>query len=122
MDWDLITERNIQQFIRLAELGDCPLSQAMCWRHARGETYLHYRSSRLHLSQYAPRIACVADALRQGLQRWHPARFAGVPQRLYALGTGLAISCSPPAHSAAELWLGLHQRQQTFLEALCRGA
>ncbi|BAE74574.1 hypothetical protein SGGMMB4_02910 [Sodalis glossinidius str. 'morsitans'] len=121
MDWDLITERNLQQFIRLAELGERPLLQAMCWRHTLGETYLHYRGGRLHLSQYMPHAA--ADGvLRQGLQRWHPARFAGVPQRLYALGAGLAISCSPPTHSTAELWLGLHLRQQTFLEALCRGA
>ncbi|EHT97945.1 secretion system apparatus protein [Pantoea stewartii subsp. stewartii DC283] len=60
------------------------------------------------------------NLLLLALQRWKPADFAGIPQRIFQLRDSLAMSCCPAVDSAAELWLRVHRRQQAFLESLCK--
>ncbi|OSN10901.1 type III secretion system protein SsaM [Lonsdalea iberica] len=120
MTLDLITELNIQRFIQLADMPDCCSMADMCWKKEKYETYLNYRDRRLHISQCLPRGPFDNDLLMLALQRWHPAYFAGIPQRFFKLRCGLFISCSPAAESTAELWFRLHRRQQAFLESLCK--
>lgn len=121
MDIDLVTERNIQLFIRLSGLPPCQVSTLMYWRGSRLDTYLNINAGRLHLSQFIPDVALDDQTLRRGLH-WHPAQFAGIVQRFYRLKQVLVMSCSPPIQSNAELWLLLYRRQRAFLEALCRPA
>lgn len=119
MDWDLITERNIQLFIRLSGLTERPLSPNMFWRQGQYETYLNYQNGRVHLCQILQQTFLDEDLLFKALTNWKPAEFMGIPQRLFLLRDGLAISCSPPPSSSAELWLRLHHRQIKFLESQC---
>ncbi|EGM9061470.1 type III secretion system apparatus protein [Salmonella enterica] len=119
MDWDLITERNIQLFIRLSGLAERPLATNMFWRQGQYETYLNYQNGRIHLCQILQQTFLDEDLLFNALTNWKPAEFIGIPQRLFLLRDGLAISCSPPPSSSAELWLRLHHRQIKFLESQC---
>ncbi|ECJ5871798.1 TPA: type III secretion system apparatus protein [Salmonella enterica] len=119
MDWDLITERNIQLFIQLAGLAERPLATNMFWRQGQYETYLNYQNGRIHLCQILQQTFLDEDLLFKALTNWIPAVFQGIPQRLFLLRDGLAMSCSPPPSSSAELWLRLHQRQIKFLESQC---
>ncbi|ECF6051698.1 SPI-2 type III secretion system apparatus protein SsaM [Salmonella enterica subsp. salamae] len=119
MDWDLITERNIQLFIQLAGLAERPLATNMFWRQGQYETYLNYQNGRIHLCQILQQTFLDEDLLFKALTNWKPAVFQGIPQRLFLLRDGLAMSCSPPPSSSAELWLRLHQRQIKFLESQC---
>lgn len=119
MDWDLITERNIQLFIRLSGLAERPLATNMFWRQGQYETYLNYQNGRIHLCQILQQTFLDEDLLFKALTNWKPAGFIGIPQRLFLLRDGLAISCSPPPSSSAELWLRLHHRQIKFLESQC---
>ncbi|ASO59796.1 type III secretion system apparatus protein [Salmonella enterica] len=119
MDWDLITERNIQLFIRLSGLAERPLATNMFWRQGQYETYLNYQNGRIHLCQILQQTFLDEDLLFKALTNWKPAEFIGIPQRLFLLRDGLAISCSPPPSSSAELWLRLHHRQIKFLESQC---
>ncbi|EGJ1645906.1 type III secretion system apparatus protein [Salmonella enterica] len=119
MDWDLITERNIQLFIRLSGLAERPLATNMFWRQGQYETYLNYQNGRIHLCQILQQTFLDEDLLFKALTNWKPAEFIGIPQRLFLLRDGLAISCSPPPSSSAELWLRLYHRQIKFLESQC---
>lgn len=119
MDWDLITERNIQLFIQLAGLAQRPLATNMFWRQGQYETYLNYHNGRIHLCQILKQTFLDEDLLFKALTHWKPAAFQGIPQRLFLLRDGLAMSCSPPFSSSAELWLRLHHRQIKFLESQC---
>lgn len=119
MDWDLITERNIQLFIQLAGLTERPLATNMFWRQGQYETYLNYQNGRIHLCQILQQTFLDEDLLFKALTNWKPAVFQGIPQRLFLLRDGLAMSCSPPPSSSAELWLRLHHRQIKFLESQC---
>ncbi|ECG8588918.1 type III secretion system apparatus protein [Salmonella enterica subsp. salamae] len=119
MDWDLITERNIQLFIRLSGLAERPLATNMFWQQGQYETYLNYQSGRIHLCQIFLQTFLDEELLVKALTNWQPARFTGIPQRLFLLRDGLAISCSPPPASTAELWLRLYHRQIKFLESQC---
>ncbi|ECF7065883.1 TPA: SPI-2 type III secretion system apparatus protein SsaM [Salmonella enterica] len=119
MDWDLITERNIQLFIQLAGLAERPLAKNMFWRQGQYETYLNYQNGRIHLCQILQQTFLDEDLLFKALTNWKPAVFQGIPQRLFLLRDGLAMSCSPPPSSSAELWLRLHHRQIKFLESQC---
>lgn len=119
MDWDLITERNIQLFIQLAGLAERPLATNMFWRQGQYETYLNYQNGRIHLCQILQQTFLDEDLLFKALTNWKPAVFHGIPQRLFLLRDGLAMSCSPPPSSSAELWLRLHHRQIKFLESQC---
>ncbi|EIP7387005.1 type III secretion system apparatus protein [Salmonella enterica] len=119
MDWDLITERNIQLFIQLAGLTEQPLATNMFWRQGQYETYLNYQNGRIHLCQILQQAFLDEDLLFKALANWQPAVFQGIPQRLFLLRDGLAMSCSPPPSSSAELWLRLHHRQIKFLESQC---
>ncbi|EAA9930750.1 TPA: SPI-2 type III secretion system apparatus protein SsaM [Salmonella enterica] len=119
MDWDLITERNIQLFIQLAGLAERPLATNMFWRQGQYETYLNYQNGRIHLCQILQQTFLDEDLLFKALTNWKPAVFLGIPQRLFLLRDGLAMSCSPPPSSSAELWLRLHHRQIKFLESQC---
>ncbi|EAA8843971.1 type III secretion system apparatus protein [Salmonella enterica subsp. enterica] len=119
MDWDLITERNIQLFIQLAGLAERPLATNMFWRQGQYETYLNYQNGRIHLCQILQQTFLDEDLLFKALTNWMPAVFLGIPQRLFLLRDGLAMSCSPPPSSSAELWLRLHHRQIKFLESQC---
>ncbi|ECG8607157.1 SPI-2 type III secretion system apparatus protein SsaM [Salmonella enterica subsp. salamae] len=119
MDWDLITERNIQLFIQLAGLAERPLATNMFWRQGQYETYLNYQNGRIHLCQILQQTFLDEDLLFKALTNWKPAVFQGIPQRLFLLHDGLAMSCSPPPSSSAELWLRLHHRQIKFLESQC---
>ncbi|EAO9703175.1 SPI-2 type III secretion system apparatus protein SsaM [Salmonella enterica subsp. enterica serovar London] len=119
MDWDLITERNIQLFIQLAGLAERPLATNMFWRQGQYETYLNYQNGRIHLCQILQQTFLDEDLLFKALTNWKPAMFQGIPQRLFLLRDGLAMSCSPPPSSSAELWLRLHHRQIKFLESQC---
>ncbi|ECH1456528.1 SPI-2 type III secretion system apparatus protein SsaM [Salmonella enterica subsp. enterica] len=119
MDWDLITERNIQLFIQLAGLAERPLATNMFWRQGQYETYLNYHNGRIHLCQILKQTFLDEELLFKALANWKPAAFQGIPQRLFLLRDGLAMSCSPPLPSSAELWLRLHHRQIKFLESQC---
>lgn len=119
MDWDLITERNIQLFIQLAGLAERPLATNMFWPQGQYETYLNYQNGRIHLCQILQQTFLDEDLLFKALTNWKPAVFQGIPQRLFLLRDGLAMSCSPPPSSSAELWLRLHHRQIKFLESQC---
>ncbi|HGG3143964.1 TPA: SPI-2 type III secretion system apparatus protein SsaM [Salmonella enterica subsp. salamae] len=119
MDWDLITERNIQLFIQLAGLAERPLATNMFWRQGQYETYLNYQNGRIHLCQILQQTFLDEDLLFKALTNWKPAVFQGIPQQLFLLRDGLAMSCSPPPSSSAELWLRLHHRQIKFLESQC---
>ncbi|EGO1016724.1 SPI-2 type III secretion system apparatus protein SsaM, partial [Salmonella enterica] len=105
MDWDLITERNIQLFIQLAGLAERPLATNMFWRQGQYETYLNYHNGRIHLCQILKQTFLDEELLFKALANWKPAAFQGIPQRLFLLRDGLAMSCSPPLSSSAELWL-----------------
>lgn len=119
MDWDLITERNIQLFIQLAGLAERPLATNMFWRQGQYETYLNYHNGRIHLCQILKQTFLDEELLFKALANWKPAAFQGIPQRLFLLRDGLAMSCSPPLSSSAKLWLRLHHRQIKFLESQC---
>ncbi|EDZ1643106.1 SPI-2 type III secretion system apparatus protein SsaM [Salmonella enterica subsp. enterica serovar Bareilly] len=119
MDWDLITERNIQLFIQLAGLAERPLATNMFWRQGQYETYLNYHNGRIHLCQILKQTFLDEELLFKALANWKPAAFQGIPQRLFLLRDGLAMSCSPALSSSAELWLRLHHRQIKFLESQC---
>ncbi|WP_339033079.1 SPI-2 type III secretion system apparatus protein SsaM [Salmonella enterica] len=119
MDWDLITERNIQLFIQLAGLAERPLATNMFWRQGQYETYLNYHNGRIHLCQILKQTFLDEELLFKALANWKPAAFQGIPQRLFLLRDGLAMSCSPPLSSSAALWLRLHHRQIKFLESQC---
>jgi|SRR5471030_570749 len=120
MTLDLITERNIQLFIQLADLDSCRASADMYWCTSKYETWLNYRGGRMHISQCLPPTPYDNDRLLLALRSWQPARFSGIPQRFFQLRRGLVISATPVADSGAELWLWLHRRQQRFLETLCQ--
>lgn len=122
MELDLVTERNIELFMRLAELSEQPITPCMSWWQAQFETYLGYQNGRVYISQLFPQMPFNEVLLRQGLSKWQPAHFYGIPQRVFHLRQGMVISCSPPANSLAELWLALHRRQKAFMGGLCTPA
>ncbi|WP_342322900.1 type III secretion system protein SsaM [Kosakonia sp. BYX6] len=111
MEWDLVTQRNIQLFIRLAGLAHHPLAADMQWRQAHYQTHLGYRHGRVSLCQLFPHSPFDKVRLLTLLSDWRPSAFYGIPQRVFQVRKGLAISCSPPPDSSAELWLQLHRRQ-----------
>ncbi|NLS55326.1 type III secretion system protein SsaM [Hafnia alvei] len=119
MTLDLVTERNIQLFIQLADMPTCRVTTDMCWSREKYETYLNFRDGRIHLSQCLLQGSFDNGLLLLALYRWQPCGFVGIPQRFFQLRRGLVISCAPAADSTAELWLRLHRRQQAFLESLC---
>lgn len=118
---DLVTERNIQLFMQLAQLLACPVSENMYWRQPRRDIFLTSRSGGMQISQRFPLVDqdSANHLLEQGLSRWQPTRFGGIAQQLYRLRDGMIISCHLPLDSSAEVWLMLYKRQWTFLEALC---
>lgn len=120
MTLDLVTERNIQLFIQLADMPPCQVTPDMHWSGEKYETYLNYRDSRIHLSQCLLQGSFDNNLLLLALHRWQPSGFVGIPQRFFQLRRGLVMSCAPAADSTAELWLRLHRRQQAFLESLCK--
>lgn len=83
MDWDLITERNIQLFIQLAGLAERPLATNMFWRQGQYETYLNYHNGRIHLCQILKQTFLDEELLFKALANWKPAAFQGIPQRLF---------------------------------------
>ncbi|ECJ4494353.1 type III secretion system apparatus protein, partial [Salmonella enterica subsp. salamae] len=102
-----------------AGLAERPLATNMFWRQGQYETYLNYQNGRIHLCQILQQTFLDEDLLFKALTNWKPAVFQGIPQRLFLLRDGLAMSCSPPPSSSAELWLRLHHRQIKFLESQC---
>lgn len=116
MEWDLVTRRNMQLFIRLAGLTACPLATHMQWRQTHYQTHLGYRHGRVSLCQLFPHSPFDKERLLTLLSRWEPASFYGIPQRLFQVRQGLVISCSMPCGTLAELWLQLHRRQIAFME------
>ena len=119
MEWDLVTKRNMQLFIRLAGLTEYPLAEDMLWRQAHFHTHLGYHNDRVYLCQVFPRSPYDKARLFALLSHWQPSAFYGIPQRLFQLQKGLAISCSPPPGTPAEFWLQLHRRQIAFMGTQC---
>ncbi|EHB0104160.1 SPI-2 type III secretion system apparatus protein SsaM, partial [Salmonella enterica] len=105
--------------IQLAGLAERPLATNMFWRQGQYETCLNYHNGRIHLCQILKQTFLDEELLFKALANWKPAAFQGIPQRLFLLRDGLAMSCSPPLSSSAELWLRLHHRQIKFLESQC---
>ncbi|MGG1905383.1 type III secretion system protein SsaM [Enterobacter ludwigii] len=120
MALDRVTELNILLFIQLAELPARPAAAGMYWQGERFQTWLSWQDGRLHISQCMPLAPYDDNLLLLALQRWKPADFAGIPQRIFQLRGSLAMSCCPAVDSAAELWLRVHRLQQAFLESLCK--
>ncbi|ENP5941689.1 type III secretion system protein SsaM [Salmonella enterica] len=120
MALDRVTELNILLFMQLAELPIRPAAAGMYWQGERFQTWLSWQDGRIHISQCMPLDPFDDNLLLLALQRWQPADFTGIPQRIFQLRSGLAMSCCPAADSAAELWLRVHRRQQAFLESLCK--
>ncbi len=75
MDWDLITERNIQLFIQLAGLAERPLATNMFWRQGQYETCLNYHNGRIHLCQILKQTFLDEELLFKALANWKPAAF-----------------------------------------------
>ncbi|WP_253376723.1 type III secretion system protein SsaM [unidentified bacterial endosymbiont] len=115
---DLMTQRNIQQFIQLTRLELQQIQSDIYWRTSDFEVWLNYRNKRIHLSQCL--ITETDDSmLMEALRQWQPTRFYGIPQRFFILNRKLVVNCTPLADSTAEHWFRLYQRQQAFLENLC---
>ena len=120
MALDRVTELNILLFMQLAELPARPAAAGMYWQGEQFQTWLSWLDGRIQISQCMPLAPYDEHLLLLALQRWNPADFAGIPQRIFQLRGALAISCCPAVDSAAELWLRVHRRQQAFLESLCK--
>lgn len=120
MALDRVTELNILLFMQLAELPKRPVSAGMYWPGERFKTWLSLQDGRVHISQCMPLAPFDDNLLFLALQHWKTADFAGIPQRIFQLRSGLAMSCCPAVDSTAELWLRVHSRQQAFLESLCK--
>lgn len=120
MTLDRVTELNILLFMQLAELPVRPAAAGMYWQGERFQTWLSWQDGRVHISQCMPLDPFDDNLLLLALQRWQPADFAGIPQRIFQLRGDLAISCCPAVDSAAEVWLRVYRRQQAFLESLCK--
>ena len=119
MTLDRVTELNMRLFMQLADLPVCPVSTSMHWQKEQFQTWLNWQEGRLHLSQCLAPERFDSTCLLRALQRWQPAFFSGIPQRFFQLSRGLVISCCLIPDSTAELWLRLHQRQQSFLTSVC---
>ncbi|KML18226.1 type III secretion system protein SsaM [Leclercia adecarboxylata] len=120
MEIDRVTELNILLFTQLAELPALPNADGIYCQGERFQTWLSWQDGRIHISQCMPLAPFDDNLLLLALQRWKPAEFFGIPQRIFQLSCGLAISCCPAVDSPAELWLQVHHRQQAFLESLCK--
>lgn len=120
MALDRVTELNILLFMQLAELPAQPAAAGMYWQGERFQTWLNWHDGRIHISQCMPLAPYDDNLLLLALQRWKPADFAGIPQRIFQLRSCLAMSCCPAIDSTAELWLRVHRWQQAFLESLCQ--
>lgn len=120
MELDRVTELNIRLFTQLAGLPVRPAAAGMYWQGEKFQTWISWQNGRIHISQCMPLAPFDDNLLPLALQRWQPADFAGIPQRIFQLHDNLAISCCPAAESTAELWLRVHRRQQAFLESLCK--
>lgn len=120
MALDRVTELNIMLFMQLAELPARPATAGMYWQGEWFQTWLSWQDGRIHISQCMPLDPFDDNLLLLALQRWQPTDFTGIPQRIFQLRSGLAMSCCPAVDSAAELWLRVHSRQQAFLESLCK--
>lgn len=120
MALDRTTELNILLFMQLAGLSVRPVSAEMYWQIDMFQTWLTWRDGRIHISQCMLQDPFDDNLLLLALNRWQPAYFIGIPQRIFQLRCGLAMSCCPAVDSAAELWLRVHRRQQAFLGSLCK--
>lgn len=120
MELDRVTELNILLFIQLAGLPVRQAAAGMYWQGEKFQTWISWQNDRIHISQCMPLAPFDDSLLPLALRCWQPADFAGIPQRIFQLRGGLAMSCCPAADSTAELWLRVHRRQQAFLESLCK--
>jgi hypothetical protein len=120
MEMDLVMTRNLQLFIRMAELPCSTITARMQWQLGQQVVFLEWRASKLLLTcglQNAYRRYHSDDLMRLQ-QSWRLERFKGVPQRIYLLNMGIMVSCSPPALSDAEFWYQLYQQQRALLRCL----
>ncbi|CNI63522.1 MULTISPECIES: type III secretion system protein [Yersinia] len=118
MEMDLVVTRNLQLFIRMADLPCTQLSARMQWQIGQQLVFLEWRNARLLLTSGVQHRHYDMDDLLQLQQCWQIERFNGVPQRIYLLKMGMMVSCSPPAASGAEFWYLLYQQQRALLRRL----
>ncbi|CNI25163.1 type III secretion system protein [Yersinia pekkanenii] len=133
MDMDLVVTRNLQLFIRMAELPCAGITSRMQWQLDQRVVLLEWRASRLLLtcglqhqsspyqpSQHQPsqHQRYTSDDLLRLQQCWRLEQFNGVPQRIYLLKMGIMVSCSAPELSGAEFWYQLYRQQGALLRRL----
>ncbi|CNE94155.1 hypothetical protein [Yersinia frederiksenii] len=118
MEMDLVVTRNLQLFIRMAELPCTHIAARMQWQIGAQLVFLEWRNARLLLTCGIQQRHYHHDDLLLLQQCWQLERFNGVPQRIYLLKLGMMVSCSPPALSGAEFWFQLYQQQRALLRRL----
>ncbi|CNC53973.1 type III secretion system protein SsaM [Yersinia frederiksenii] len=118
MEMDLVVTRNLQWFIRMAELPCTQLAARMQWQMGAQLVFLEWHNARLLLTCGVQHRHYHQDDVVQLQKCWQLERFNGVPQRIYLLKMGMMVSCSPPASSDAEFWFQLYQQQRALLRRL----
>ena len=116
MAMDLVVTRNLQLFIRMAELPCSVITSRMQWQIEKRIIFLEWRASRLLLTCGLQQRHYSHDDLLRLQQCWRLERFNGVPQRIYLLKMGIMVSCSPPALSDAEFWYQLYRLRLRALQ------
>ncbi len=115
---DLVMTRNLQLFVKLAELPCKAVASCMEWRIGQRAVFIEIKQQRLLLTTGRLKAMPSLDELRTLQQRWRLERFQGIPQRIYRLGTGIMVSCCPHAAAGAEFWYQLYKQQCVLLRSL----
>lgn len=118
MEIHLVVTRNLQMFVRLAELPCESIEPCMEWRIGQRAVFLEVRQQRLLLTTGRLQEYVNTTQLLDLQRRWHLERFQGIPQRVYLLNAGIMVSCCFHLSSKAELWYQVYLQQYALLRSL----
>lgn len=118
MDINLVVTRNLQLFVRLAQLPCESIESCMEWRIGQRAVFLEVRQQRVLLTTGRLQEYANNTQLFDLQKRWRLERFQGIPQRIYLLNAGVMVSCCFDFSSRAELWYQIYLQQYALLRSL----
>lgn len=114
---DLQTQRCLEGFLRLSDLGPCRVERRMEFILPPFRLYIEYTQGRMLLSLARPVEACQRiSTLRTLLGRCHPASTQGLALRAYLVGEQQMLSATLAPGSDVNQWLACLRTLRQRLE------
>ncbi|WP_158366871.1 type III secretion system protein [Candidatus Williamhamiltonella defendens] len=120
MNINIVVTRNLQLFVRLAQLPCESIESCMEWRIRQRAVFLEVCQQRVLLTTGRLQEYANNTQLFDLQKRWCLEPFQGILKRIYLLNVDAMVSCCFYFSSIAELWYQIYLQQYALLRSLTR--